>query len=144
MRSGENYSEPFPHLRIIDDATFYQAQKLFADRGEEHDYKWRHPRIVKGECLLSGNIYCGYCGSRHHVNAAQKNYTRKTNVQVVKCHFLHYSCYTKTRDKTLCDGQVTYRAHIIDNAVEAVIKQFFNKLQGVSYHQIMENQYKIS
>lgn len=64
LRSGETYSEPFPHLRIITDDIFDRAQELIKARGGEYDYKCRHPKVVRGTCLLTGNIFCAHCGGR--------------------------------------------------------------------------------
>lgn len=98
--------------------------------------------FIKGQGLLSGNVFCGHCGSRLHANSAKKIYSKRNGEEVVTKKYLRYSCYTGTRDKDLCDGQVTYKAEVIDDAVECVVRELFDKLQSVSYSQVIESQYK--
>jgi DNA invertase Pin-like site-specific DNA recombinase len=142
LRSGESYSEPFPHLRIVDDDTFNRAQLIIAQRGKEYNYKGNCPQTVKANALLTGMIFCGHCGSRLHVNAGNKVYTSVIDGEVIKKDYRQYVCYAKSRDKTRCDGHVTYRAHIIDGVVEDIVCEFFNKLQAIPYSQVIERQYQ--
>ena len=50
-----------PHLRIVDDDTFYRAQQLRKMRDKKNKER-RVPMTTKGQSLLSGNIFCGIAG----------------------------------------------------------------------------------
>lgn len=55
---------------------------------------------------------------------------------------MRYVCYNKTRDKSCCDGQVTYRARPVDLIIEQLIEEFFFRLKGLSYSEIAEAQFR--
>lgn len=136
LRSGETQSEIFPELQIIDEPTFELAQKLMAERVNEHNEKRTMPRNTRGQSLLSGNIFCGHCGGRLtlttsgtvRTNAAGKEISRKR---------VRYVCYNKTRKRADCDGQTGYTMHILDGLVTNVLHQVFDKMKAVSEEDII-------
>lgn len=62
IKCGDALSEVIPELQIIDEATFARAQELPKARSAEYCENRGVPRHTMGGTLLSGNIYCGYCG----------------------------------------------------------------------------------
>ena len=65
---------------------------------------------MKGNALLSGNVFCGHCGARLHLSTANKCYTKADGAKVRKPR-VRYVCYGKTRKITPCEGQSAYIQH---------------------------------
>jgi hypothetical protein len=116
-------------LQIIDDDTFARAQMLMKQRTNEYKESRTVPLRTSGMSLLSGNIFCGHCGSRLTLTTNGKVEVRKTSGERVKYVRIRYVCYGKTRRKAPCDGQTGYTAHIVDEMVEAVIKGIFDRMK---------------
>jgi hypothetical protein len=126
LRSGESQSEPFEHLRIIDDDLYERAQKLIKERGRKNEGRTM-PMSNKSKCLLSGNIFCGHCGSRLSPTTSGGSYKRRDGtVRIKKRHC--YTCYGKTRKRAECDGASTYTCSKVDSVVEAAIHNLFERL----------------
>lgn len=140
MRSGETTTEPFEHLRIIDDRTWERAQELIKQRSKNYEGKRTAPKMIKGKSLLSGNIFCGHCGARLTLTTAGKAYS-KADGTLVPHKYLRYVCYNRTRHKHLCDGQTGYAVKPIDDCAEALLLEAFSRLQSVSNEEVIEKQF---
>ena len=140
LRSSESQSEPFEHLRLIDDITWRRAQELIRQRSKNYEKERQKPKMVKGNNLLSGNIYCGHCGARLTVTSAGKAYT-KADGTVMPHKYLRYVCYNRTRHRHLCDGQTGYSANAIDDCVEVLLLEAFSRLQSIPNDEIVKAQF---
>jgi len=117
LRCGESRSQVLPNLQIITPELFEAAQKLRTARANSAEQERTVPRNIAGNSLLSGNIFCGHCGSRLSLTTNGRAYRCKDDPnRVVKR--VRYICYGKTRKQTECDGQTSYTAHILDGIVE--------------------------
>ena len=133
---GEARSKHLPHLQIIDDETFAQAQKLLERRTRVNEKKNQITTVTKSQVLLSGLVFCGHCGGRMTPERYQDKYIRKDGTQY-KIDEMKYCCYHKRRKLCECDGQTTYKAEVIDNTVCEIIKSIFMKIQTTpDKHQI--------
>ncbi|WP_316637013.1 recombinase zinc beta ribbon domain-containing protein [uncultured Ruminococcus sp.] len=101
----------------------------------------RVPMNMKGNALLSGNVFCGHCGSRLHLSTACKYYTKKDGTLVKKPR-VRYVCYGKTRKATVCDGQSIYMQKKLDSIVESVVKEVFERIKGVPKSAVISSRYK--
>jgi DNA invertase Pin-like site-specific DNA recombinase len=140
IRSGKSQSQPLPHLRIIDDETWERTQELIKQRSKAYEERRRVPKMIKGDCLLSGNIFCGHCGARLTLTTAGKAYSR-INGTVVPHKYLRYVCYNRTRHKHLCDGQTGYAAKKVDACVETILMEMLDKLRGISNEALIERRF---
>jgi len=52
------------NLRIISDESYFDAQKLRKNRSNKLKPQDKSNLPMKGKLLLSGQVYCGYCGSK--------------------------------------------------------------------------------
>lgn len=69
----------------------------------------------------------------------QDKYIRKDGTEY-KVDEMKYCCYHKRRKLCECDGQTTYKAAVIDNAVSEVIKSIFSKIRVIpNRHTIDKN-----
>jgi len=134
-------SEPFEHLRIIDDDLFEQAQKLRTARGNDYEKMRKLPLNTKGQSLLSGNIFCGHCGSRLSLTTNGKPYT-KADGTVVKNKRIRYICYNKTRKINECNGQTGYTMKKLDGIVIELLSNLFQNIKGASESRLIENSYQ--
>ena len=129
LKSGETESEIFPHLQIIDERTFDVTQNQLEQRSQS--YKERCiPLNTKGSSLLSGNVFCGHCGSRLTITTNGKKYHRKDG-NVTTTPRTRYVCYNKTRHAGQCDGQTGYTVRKLDAIVEKVAYDLFRNLCDV-------------
>ena len=141
LKSGETKSEIFPELQIIDPDTFQQVQQMLAQRSAK--YKERNiPLHTKGQGLLSGNIYCGHCGSRL-VQTSNINRTREVD-GTVKAEYkrVRYVCYNKTRHKTMCDGQTGYTVKKVDEIINDIVRSIFSQARDMPQNEIIGSKYE--
>lgn len=141
LRSGETVTEPFEHLRIIEDATFFRSQELARQRSKKHREERHVPITTSGECLLGGNIYCGHRGARLISSTAGRKYTRKDDT-VYQRRYWRYNCCNRTRAKGKCSGKSGYTADKIDKVVDESIGELLAQLGKVSVTDIVERRYK--
>ena len=136
LRSGETQSEIFEELQIISPKQFKLAQELMDQRVVEHNLQRTAPLNTSGQSLLSGNVFCGHCGSRLtlttsgtvRINAAGERVGRKR---------IRYICYNKTRKRAECHGQSGYTMHILDSLVTDVLHEIFRKMRAVDAEEIV-------
>lgn len=142
LRCGESISEPFEHLRIIDDATYFRSQELVKQRSEKYQEQRRVPRKVASTCLLTGNIFCGHCGARLITSTSGTKRARSDGSISTK-RWWRYVCYNRIRHKSECCGQTGYVAKHIDNAVTEVVHDLLARLKKVHVSTIVEKRYGI-
>jgi len=139
LKSGETVSEIFPELQIIEPDTFEAVQNLMSLRSTQKEER-TVPLNTKGSSLLSGNVFCGYCGARLTVTTNGKKYHRKDG-EVTVTPRTRYVCYNKTRHKHLCDGQTGYTVSKLDNMGNEVVHQLFDRLNDLPKESIIEERY---
>ena len=99
------------HPPIIDQATFDEAQRILAARGEDHA-----KRAAGGsDYLLTGLIHCPTCGSAMLGTRAHG----KTRI------YRYYSCYRRTRYDTTACGAQRIDADAIEDAVIGALAGFY-------------------
>ncbi|MDR2671893.1 MAG: recombinase family protein [Coriobacteriales bacterium] len=130
MRSGECTSEPFEHLCIIDDVTFFRSQELILQRSENYQEHRRIPKKTTENCLLTGNIFCGHCGARLITSTGGKKYVRKDG-SINDRRTWRYLCYNKVRHKGKCCGRTSYSAARLDEAIAGIVRGLLADLKDV-------------
>ena len=123
MHSGDVLSEPFEHLRIIDDYYFYKAVEIIRGRAST---KREGPLRTDSGGLLTGMIYCGECGERLTINHCRK--VTDTLEGQREYRWSVYRCYRKINSRKTCTGQSTYNAKRIDEAVLSIVRSFFARI----------------
>jgi len=129
VKAGDTKAVPNPNLRIIDEDTFARAQKLIEDRKNIRDETKTMPLNTRGMSLMSGNVFCGHCGSRLTLTTNGKVYTRRDGERKKRPR-VRYVCFGKTRHKDLCDGQTGYTMYKLDGIIETVIKDIFSRMKS--------------
>jgi hypothetical protein len=138
MKAGDTVAKQNPNLRIIDDDEFERAQKLMRQRTNEYKESRNVPLNMKGRSLLSGNIYCGHCGSRLTLTSNRKTYVRLDGERTKQLRF-RYVCFGKTRHRSLCSGQTGYTMSKIDSVVEAILKDIFDRMKRTPESEVIEH-----
>ncbi len=141
LRSGDSRSPFIPELQIISQEQFDRAQEILRQRADVLKNTPRVPLNMKGNALLSGNVFCGHCGARLHLSTASKYYTKVDGTKVKKPR-VRYVCYGKTRKITPCEGQSAYIQHKLDSMVEKLVKEIFDRIKGVPKSTIINSRYK--
>lgn len=141
LRSGESRSPVLPELQIVSQEQFDRAQEICQQRAEIIKNMPRVPLNMKGNALLSGNVFCGHCGARLHLSSACRYYQRADGTQTKKRR-VRYVCYGKTRKVTQCDGQTAYTQQKLDGIVEEIIKEIFDRIKGIPKSAIINSRYK--
>ena len=93
LRSGDSRSPFIPKLQIISQEQFDRAQEILRQRADTLKNTPRVPLNMKGNALLSGNVFCGHCGARLHLSTANKCYTKADGTKVKKDHHDLAVCY---------------------------------------------------
>ena len=140
LKSGETRSPHIPELQIVPQDLFDKAQEIRRQRAEAKANMPRVPINMRGNSLLSGNVFCGHCGSRLHLTTTSRYYT-KADGTVTKKRRIRYACYKKVRKLSNCDGQSGYSAAKLDGLVEAVIKNVFKRMRGISKEEMIASRY---
>lgn len=141
LRSGESRSEILPHLQIIEPELFDVAQRIRTARVNAIEQENHVPLNTRGQYLLAGNVFCGHCGSRLSLTTNGKAYPCKDDPsRVVKR--VRYICYGKTRKQTECDGQTGYTAHILNDIIDKVVRQIFERMKAVPKSEVVGVRYR--
>ena len=140
LKSGDTRSPHLPKLQIVPQELFDRAQDIRRQRAEAKANTPRVPINMRGQSLLSGNVFCGHCGSRLHLTTTSRYYT-KADGTVVKKRRVRYACYKKVRKIVECGGQSGYSAAKLDGMVENIIKNVFDRMHGISKEEIISSRY---
>ncbi len=130
-------SEPFEHLRIIDDNLFQRCQQTVKGRSTKNFGEEAVVFRTDTRSLLSGIIYCGHCGCRlcfNHHHEERKLAGGGTSVY----DYETYRCYRKISSKRTCQGQTVYKAFALNEAVEQQVKMFLSKIESIPRERLME------
>lgn len=122
MRFNDMLSPVQEQLRIISDAQFEFTQHVMQERIHKRyrpDENGETKMSRYGAALLSGILYCGHCDHKLVGTYATKirkgrEYTRPI-----------YRCYNGAIHAKHCDGQKTYSANRIEEAVLTIMKEYF-------------------
>lgn len=143
LKCGEEKTEPFEHLRIIDDETFFKARAIAKQRSHDYQERRRIPRKVSKNCLLTGNIFCAHCGGRLITSTSGGKKKRKDGSYYIRRTW-RYVCYNHMRHKSRCSGQSGYSAKRIDDAVSEAIRELLAKVKAIPKSVIVEEHMKQS
>ncbi len=137
LHFGDELSEPFEHLRIIDDATFDRCLELVKARACKPEEKPSMPVRTDSRSLLTGLLFCGECGSRLCYN---HNTTRRKladgSIKIYERDL--YRCYRKISSRKSCSGPSGYEMPPLNEAVENEIREFFRNLGSIPTDQLVE------
>ncbi|MBO5360586.1 MAG: ParB/RepB/Spo0J family partition protein [Clostridia bacterium] len=140
LRSGDSRSEVIPELQIIPPEQFERALMIMKERSDRKKENPTVPLNTKGKSLLSGNIYCGHCGSRLNLTTSGR-YRKRKDGSVDTTKRIRYACYGKSRKQTECDGQSGYTLHILDDLIDEIVRDIFSKMKGVSKNDVIMSRY---
>ena len=126
LHMGDTLSEPIEALRIIDDQYFYKAIELIHSRSNDKRDESNVPLRTDAGGLLTGFIYCASCGQRMCINHC-RNGKRGPENRVYQWDV--YRCYRKLNSRNTCNGQSTYRADRVEEAVVGVVREFFSRVK---------------
>lgn len=141
LKCGDEKTEPFEHLRIIDDETFFKARSIAKQRSNAYQERRRIPRKVAKNCLLTGNIFCGHCGGRLITSTSGGKKKRKDGSYYIRRTW-RYVCYNHMRHKSRCNGQSGYSAKRIDDAVSEAIRELLAKVRAIPRNIIVKERMK--
>lgn len=136
-------SEPLQKLKIISEEEAAQIDEILRQRTVVDEEKRRIAMKTKGQAMLSGNLFCAHCGGRMITSHHKDHYFRKDGSEYLK-DVLKYRCYHKANKLCECDGQTSYIAEKVDEAVRQVIRQVFMNMSGApeedKYKEILKKQ----
>ena len=137
IRFGGDISEPFDHLRIIDDALFEQCELVIKRRVPRKSSKRSGNLRSTSPGLLTGILYCGSCGERLCFN---HNTTVRTLADGTRRSYERdlYRCYRKVHSRNTCHGPSSYTAGLIENDVLAVVHTYFESIRSIPSSQMLE------
>jgi len=129
LRNELYISPKLEHLVIIPEEIWDLNQQIMKNRATKGETKSNNTRgATYGKALFSGLVYCGHCGSKMHLWANHKSYTRKdgTKHKFVK---VSYKCMSRlSRGRIQCSGQATYSVNRIDNLAESIMLDYLDEI----------------
>lgn len=141
LRCGEARSAEISELQIIPPELYEAAQRIREARSNENRKEPKVPLNTKGEALLAGNVYCGHCGARLLLTTNGR-YRKMRGGLIDTTQRVRYICYGKTRKQTQCDGPTGYTMHLLDDKIDKVIHQIFNRMKGISKSELIAKRYE--
>lgn len=139
LRCGQSRSPFLPELQIIDQTLFDRAQEIMSQRSGRYEQTRSVPLNTRSKSLLAGNVFCGHCGARLSVTTNGKGRKRPDGTDTIR---MRYVCQTKTRTHDNCNGQTGYTVHILDDIVNALVHQIFQKIGGFSETEAVQRAYE--
>ena len=140
LRCGDARSELIPELAIISEGQFAAAERIRNVRTNGANENRTAPLNTRGQSLLAGNVFCGHCGARLTLTTSGK-YRRKADGTMDTTQRIRYVCYGKTRKQTNCDGPTGYTMHVLDELIDKLIHDLFEKFKGVSKKELISARY---
>ena len=134
-------SEQLEALRLRSDDTYERILYILSQRSNENEEKRHIAMQTKGKAMLSGNVFCAHCGGRLTTIRYRDSYTRADGTEY-SVDQIKYSCYHKSRKLCQCDGQTTYQADRVDEAVSRVIQKIFSGMEGAPEEEKLQAMFK--
>ena len=148
-RCGDVRSPVNEALRIVSDEDFEFAKRVMSMRvtrktqtrgdidEDNPDETKRTKTSIFGASLLSGLLYCAHCG---HKLVGTYHTKKRVNGE---CYYRPvYRCYNGATKAKGCDGQRTYSAQKIEEAVLEIVRQYFSHF-GKSVDAIWKEQQRL-
>lgn len=135
---GDERSEPFENLRIIDDAQFERCNEIVKGRSPKYyQQETIVPIRTDSRSLLTGILFCADCGSRmcYSHNVVRRKLADGTP-RIYERNL--YRCYKKVSSKKACSGQSAYDMEPINAAVEKEVKKFLKRLASKPRDALLE------
>ena len=138
MHNGGAKSEVIPELQIIDQETFDLAQKIMRERTQPHH---SIPLNLKGQSLLVGNVFCGYCGNRLTLTTSgyRNVHADGTCVRVARAR---YACHYKQRHPGECEGPSGYGVKTLDSLVDRVVRSQLQRIKDQPSEELFASQHQ--
>ena len=130
MHMGDALSPKLEHLQIIDDALFQRCQDTVKGRSTWLKEDMTVPERTDTRSLLSGLIFCSCCGSRltySHNTTRRKLADGTVRVYERDC----FRCYRKINAKGSCEGQSSYNAETVNEAVLREVRRILTLVKKV-------------
>lgn len=141
IRFGEVISPRREDLQIIDDNLIMAAQYILGQRREKEHDKRHIAMNTKGHTLLSGNLFCGHCGSHMIASSWWDRYTRADGTKVDRKRY-RYLCYHKARKLCECEGASAYTSDRIDAAILDLIRTYLERIKTTPKDLAIERKYR--
>lgn len=140
MVSGETVSPQLMDLQIIDEKLFEQAQFILNEREKKNDENRKIAYQTKSSALLSGIMYCAHCGGKLTA-IKHTDRRRREDGSLYEMTRAKYLCYHKSRGLCRCDGQTSYLAFKVDDAVNECIRAMFANIKDSPDEKVLKKHF---
>ena len=136
LRFGDERSEAFENLRIVDDATFDRCLEIVKGRAPEKKEKPVRAIAQGSRNLLTGLIFCGHCRNRLSYAHNTTHRTLADGTEKVYDRNL-YRCYRKISSPQSCDGPSGHEIQLVNDAVENAVREFLSRIKVIPKAQLL-------
>ena len=138
---GGVVSPKLSELQIIEDDMYNEAQRLLNKRMLIQKHKEELVEVTKSQALLTGNLYCGSCGSRLIVTSHSSSYC---NAKGEKCYYkrYRYMCVGRTLCRNKCHGQGTFSVKKADSLVVKHLRDSLKRINAISNESAFDRKYE--
>ena len=140
MVSGETVSPQLKDLQIIDEKLFEQAQFILDEREKKNNENRKIAYQTKSSALLSGIMYCAHCGGKLTA-ISHTDRRRRKDGSLYEMTRAKYLCYHKSRGLCPCDGQTSYLAFKVDEAVNECIRTMFANIKDSPDEKVLKKHF---
>ena len=140
MVSGEITSPQLKELKIIDERIFEQAQFILDEREQANEEKRKIALTTRSESLLSGIMYCAHCGGRM-TSIIHTDRRRRKDGLLYEFSREKYLCYHKSRKLCDFDGQCSYVAFKVDEAVCEAVENMFASIKDSPDEKVLKKHF---
>lgn len=137
LHFGDEYSEPFEELRIVDDDLFDRCVETVHSRAPKKAADRTIPIRTDHRGLLTGIIYCAHCGQRlTYSHITEKKHLANGGISVHERDM--YRCYRKVSNRQSCNGQTVYCADKIESPILRSVEAYFDNLMSIASTDALE------
>jgi DNA invertase Pin-like site-specific DNA recombinase len=138
VKKEQILSPKIQELVIIDEDLWEQCQRSRKNRKVNVD-NGVIKGATRGNALLAGIAYCGYCNNKMHIWNNHKYYTNKNGIKK-KVVVINYRCQSSVSSGRIqCKGQKTYSSKKIDSFIEDEIAEYIVQLQESNVYDQLQN-----
>ncbi len=140
MVSGETVSPQLMDLQIVDEKIFEQAQFILDEREQANEEKRRIALTTRSESLLSGIMFCAHCGGRM-TSIVHTDRRKRADGSLYELRREKYLCYHNSRRLCECDGQCSYLAYKVDDAVCKAVTEMFKSIKDAPDETVLKKHF---
>lgn len=119
-----------PDWIIIPEGMFNKVQKILESHKVKPSEAVQVMTPTHGQLLLTGLVYCGYCGGRLSNGSGYYYWTTQDEIKHKRI-VMRYKCNNKRTGKINCESPDSYVADLLESVVKEAVSKYMKQLQAL-------------